>query len=161
MWFLLDILPEVEYYYKMNKFIAKNFRSDGKGLGKVLGGLEKDVMDVLWRSGGATGKEAFEELKRTRDIAMTTVFTILERLTKKGLLTKMKVEGLYNFTPAYTRDEFAREASQEVLRGVFELWSGPAVSSLVDMLAEKDPEELDRLSKLIAAKKLEMEKGSH
>jgi len=144
----------------MKNLIARNFRSAGKGLGKVLGALEKDVMDALWERGGATGKEVLGDLRRSREIAVTTVFTVLERLTRKGLLEKRKIEGVYNFTPRYSRDEFAREVSGEVLKGVFDLWSGPAVSSLVDVLAERDPEELDRLARLIEEKKAKLERGS-
>ncbi|MFQ5465875.1 MAG: BlaI/MecI/CopY family transcriptional regulator [Thermodesulfobacteriota bacterium] len=144
----------------MKNLIARNFRSGGKGLGKVLGDLEKDVMDALWARGGATGKEVYDDLRRSREIAVTTVFTVLERLTKKGLAQREKIEGVYNFTPSYSRDEFAREVSGEVLKGVFDLWSGPAVSSLVDMLADRDPAELDRLARLIEEKKGELKRGS-
>ncbi len=144
----------------MNKLVAKNFRFTDKGLGKVLGHLEQDIMNVLWAREGATGKEVLVEIRRSRKIAITTVLTVLERLTKKGLVEKAKGESVYIFKPVYTKDEFTREVSQAVLEGVLELWSGPAVASFVDILAQKDPKELDRLSRIISTKKLELEKRS-
>lgn len=143
---------------RMKKYIPKTFRSGGKGLAKVLGPLEKDVMDVLWDSGPGTGKEVLAELRKGREIATTTVFTVLDRLAKKGLVRKTKVDKVFVFEPVCTRDEFARTASEEVLKGVMDLWSTSAVSSLVDIIAEKDPDELDRLSELINDKKRELEK---
>lgn len=124
----------------------------------MLGPLEKAVMEVLWGRGGATGKEVFEELRRRREIAVTTVFTVLERLYRKGLLHKTRDDGAFVFRPAYSREELARSVSREVLEGVLDLWRGSAVASIVDILASKDPDELDRLSRLIDQKKLEMEK---
>lgn len=141
--------------------MAKNFRSGNKGLDKVLGHLEHEVMDVLWSTSKATGKEVLAAIIRRRKIAATTVFTVLERLTKKGLVKKTKGESVYIFSPVYTKEEFAGMVSEEVLKGVIELWSASAVVSFVDILAEKDPEELDRLSKLISTKKRELKEAAH
>ncbi len=142
----------------MNKYVTKTFRSGSKGLDKVLGPLEHEVMNVLWAKGVITGKEVMEEISRTRKIAITTVLTILKRLTAKGLVTKAKGESFYVFKPVYTKDEFAGMVSEEVLKGVIDLWSGSTIASFVDILADKDPTELDRLSKLVSMKKQELRK---
>ncbi|MFQ5736660.1 MAG: BlaI/MecI/CopY family transcriptional regulator [Thermodesulfobacteriota bacterium] len=144
----------------MAKYVAKNFKFKNEGLGKVLGSLEQEIMEVLWDSPGATGKEVLEEIRRSRSIAVTTVFTVLERLVKKGLVRKSKGESVFTFEPVQTRDELASVVSREVLKGVFDLWSGTAMASFVDIVASKDPEELERLSCLISSKKEELEKGS-
>ncbi len=49
--------------------------------------------------------------------------------------------------------------SEEVLSGLLELWSADAVASFVDVLAKKDPTELERLSRLIASKREELGEG--
>lgn len=143
----------------MSGYRVKNFRFGDKGLGKVLGHLEKDIMDVLWGRGEATAKEVLEELRGAREIATTTVFTVLDRLAKKGLVQKVKGGSFYNFRPVYTRDELSKEVSEEVIKGVLDLFSSSAVASFVDMLSEKDPKELDRLARLIEEKKREIEEG--
>jgi len=143
----------------MIRTVARNFKPSKKGLGKILGPLEQEIMEVLWSTGGATGKEVMGVIRESREIAMTTVFTVLDRLTKKGLVTKTRGESFYVFTPAFTREEFSKEVSHEVLSGVLDLWSGSLVNYFVDILAEKDPSELDRLSRIISMKKSELEKG--
>ena len=152
----IDILREVEYNLSVSNYVTKTFRSGSKGLDKVLGPLEHEVMEVLWATGGATGKEVLAEISRVRKIALTTVLTVLERLTKKGLVSKAKGESFYVFSPVYTKDEFAGMVSAEVLKGVIDLSGGSAIASFVDILADKDPDELDRLSKLITMKKQEL-----
>lgn len=127
-----------------------------EGYGKLMGPLEQEILDLLWRLGEASGKEVFSGIRHTRDIALTTVLTVLERLANKGLVQKVKGESVFVFRPAYTRDEFAKAVSQEVFRGIFEISSSGASASFVDALADADPVELDRLSALIEIKKKEL-----
>lgn len=138
--------------------VQKNRINIGERHSRVLGPLEHEILDVLWAKGEATGKEIFREIKTTRPIALTTVLTVLERLTGKGLVNKVKGESVYLFTPAYTKDAFAREVSADVLKGIFEISRSGAAASFVDMLASSDPAELDRLSALIEDKKRELKK---
>lgn len=128
------------------------------GYGRILGPLEQEIMDVLWSEGASSGKEIFDRIKSARGIALTTVLTVLERLWKKGIVTKSRGESVYIFRPSFTKDGFARKVSRETLKGIFEISASGASASLVDMLAETDPAELDRLSGLIRDKKREIEK---
>lgn len=129
-----------------------------EGYGKILGHLEQEILDILWSKGEATGKEIFDGIRRTREIALTTVLTVLERLTNKKFVKKARGESVYIFRPAYTRDEFARKVSGEMLRSIFEISANGASVSFVDILADTHPLELDRLTSLIESKKKEMER---
>ncbi len=140
----------------MTKGFAKIFRPTRKGLGRALGDLERDIMDILWKEGKASGKEVFEELRHSRNLAITTVLTVLERLANKGIVRKTKGESVYLYTPVLTKDEFTDKVSQEVIKGVLGISASSAVASFVDILADTDPSELDRLSKLIEKKKREI-----
>jgi len=144
----------------MEKYVAKNFKFNKEGLGRVLGHLEQDIMAVLWDRRSATGNEVVEDIRKNRKIAVTTVFTVLERLAKKGLVRKAKGGSVYIFEPVYTEDELATKVSVEVMKGVIDLWRGSAISSFVDIVAKESPEELDRLSRLISSKKKELERGA-
>lgn len=51
----------------------------------LLGDLEQAVMDILWRRREPMSvREVHEELSAERDLAYTTVMTVLDRLAKKG-----------------------------------------------------------------------------
>lgn len=127
-----------------------------EGHSKVLGRLEQEILDALWTKGPLSGKAVHSDINQTREIALTTVLTVIERLAKKSLVRKGRSEGIYMYSCAYSKDEFARKVSQEVFKGIFEISSSGASASFVDILAESDPEELDRLSSLIADKKKEL-----
>lgn len=129
-----------------------------EGHGKVLGRLEQEILDVLWKSGPLNGKEIFSDIKRKRDLALTTVLTVIERLAKKGLVRKTRGESVYIFEAAYSREGFAREVSQDMLKSIFDISRSGACASFVDMLARVDPLELEELSSMIEKKKKELER---
>ena len=143
----------------MRETIAKTFRLKGAGLSKVLGPLEEEVMEALWKRDGASGRDILSEIKKYRDIAHTTVLTVLERLAKKGLVEKKREDNNYTFTPRYTKTEFSGMVSKEVLKGVMDLSASDTLASFVDILANKNPLFLEKLSNLIETKKRELGKG--
>ncbi|WP_052462694.1 BlaI/MecI/CopY family transcriptional regulator [Nigerium massiliense] len=52
----------------------------------LLGELEHQVMTVLWhRTSAASVREVHDELSAHRELAYTTVMTVLDRLAKKGI----------------------------------------------------------------------------
>lgn len=55
----------------------------------VLGDLEQHVMAVLWRAQRPLSvRETHELLQYSRDVAYTTVMTVLDRLAKKGVVDR-------------------------------------------------------------------------
>ena len=73
-----------------------------------LGDLERKVMDVLWDSAKAplTGREVADQLP---DRAYTTVLTILDRLRRKGLVTRTTVGRAHRFAASDTRESYMAE----------------------------------------------------
>ena len=81
-----------------------------------LGRLEAAVMDVLW---GATEslrvRDVLERLTPERNLAYTTVMTVLENLHRKGWVVRELDGRAYRYEPATTRDEAAAQAMRRVL----------------------------------------------
>ena len=103
-----------------------------------------------------TQAEIYARVKSRRDIALTTVLTVLERLVKKGLVKKTKGQSVYGYMSACTKEEFAKRLSGDVLKGIIGISASGAAASFVDMLGSADPDELDRLSAIIESKKKEL-----
>ena len=73
---------------------------------KNLGDLEREVMTRLWDAGEPlTVRQVHESLSRDRDLAYTTVMTVLDRLAKKKLVLQQKADRAYRYAPAQTREE--------------------------------------------------------
>ena len=76
--------------------------NDPSGLGR----LEAAVLDVLWTSGELTTPEVHELVGRQRQLAYTTILTTLQRLHRKGLLTRTSRGRGHAYAPAQSREEF-------------------------------------------------------
>ncbi|GAB3382522.1 BlaI/MecI/CopY family transcriptional regulator [Amycolatopsis echigonensis] len=82
-----------------------------------LGELESAAMDVLWRAGEArTVREVLDELNR--DLAYTTVLTVLDHLHRKGWVAREKRSRAYCYTPTRSREEAAARAMRNLLADV-------------------------------------------
>ena len=73
-----------------------------------LGDLERKVMNVLWDTAESplTGREVAAQLP---DRAYTTVLTILDRLRRKGLVTRTTVGRAHRFAASDTRESYMAE----------------------------------------------------
>ncbi|GIF07841.1 transcriptional regulator [Actinoplanes siamensis] len=72
----------------------------------ALGDLEREVMTQLWdASEPLTVRQVHELLGRERDLAYTTVMTVLDRLAKKKLVVQQRADRAYRYAPAQSRAE--------------------------------------------------------
>ncbi|GIF50180.1 putative transcriptional regulator [Asanoa ferruginea] len=80
-----------------------------------LGDLERAVMDVLWdRSGPATVREVVDGLAG-RDLAYTTVMTVLDRLAGKGMVERERTGRAWSYQPIAGRDEYIAQLMLDAL----------------------------------------------
>lgn len=67
-------------------------------------------MNVLWEGGGAlTARDVSRALADDRDLAHTTVMTVLDRLAKKGLLRRRRDGRAWRYLPAASREAYVAE----------------------------------------------------
>jgi len=111
------------------------------------------MLDGLWARGSATVRELVEG--GCQDLAYTTVMTTLDRLFKKGLLTR-SVEGrAFRYAPRCSREELHREAAGHAFRQLLDASPASALplSFLVEILGERNEQLLDDLRKLVDRKR--------
>jgi predicted transcriptional regulator len=73
-------------------------------------------MEQLWAAPGAlTVREVHERLARTRDLAYTTVMTVLDRLAKKRLTERERDGKAWRYRAAAPREELAADLMRDAL----------------------------------------------
>lgn len=72
------------------KITLRGFKPGARGAAHVLGELETIVMELLWCEPELSVSQVEEQLRRRREIAHTTVLTTLDRMYRKGYLTREK-----------------------------------------------------------------------
>ena len=81
-----------------------------------FGQLESKIMDTLWSSGrSATVREVLEELRGSREIAYTTVLTVMDILHRKGFLQRERDGRAYRYLPTSSREQYVAELMREAL----------------------------------------------
>jgi predicted transcriptional regulator len=114
---------------------------------KRLGDLERSVMERLWLATGPVSvREVHGALTRDRDLAYTTVMTVLDRLAKKDLVHRERDGRAYLYQPAQTRDELVAEVMHTALEGD----SADRTAALVAFVGRVSPEEADAMRAALA-----------
>ncbi|MFF0341345.1 BlaI/MecI/CopY family transcriptional regulator [Kribbella sp. NPDC004875] len=91
-----------------------------------FGDLEAVVMDRLWsRDDPATVREILDDLATERQLAYTTVMTVMDNLYRKGWLSRELDGKAYRYRPVSTRQDYSAELMRQVLAG-----SGDEIATL-------------------------------
>jgi predicted transcriptional regulator len=132
----------------------------GDPLGGLLGSLERQVMDVMWAGGSLLVRDVQTRLQRP--IAYTTVMTTLDRLYKKGLVTRERQGRAFSYTAGRSREQLQAAVAAGMLSNVL---SGnadaamPVLSNLVDAMSAGDggAELLDRLEAVVRERRRQLQ----
>ncbi|WP_298748501.1 BlaI/MecI/CopY family transcriptional regulator [uncultured Serinicoccus sp.] len=115
-----------------------------------LGDLERAVMDILWSEGPELSvRDVLDHLERRehhKELAYTTVMTVLDRLTKKGVTERTREGRAWQYSPAASREELAAGA----LRSALDTVQADRTAAMLHFLDDASPGELDDLRAALA-----------
>lgn len=125
-------------------------------LAGALGTLERECMDVVWSGGSFLVRDVQSRLERPA--AYTTVMTTLDRLYKKGFVTRTREGRAFVYTAARSRDQIEAALAAGVLNGLLSSGSSaalPILSNLVDAVSAEEGglDLLDTLEQLVRDKR--------
>lgn len=125
-------------------------RLSAAGIAKVLGDLEARVLHAVWYLGKpAPARAVYDRVAEEHPVAPLTVTTVLNKLVEKRILDREKVDDLLHYSARMTEAEFVAHASRRVVEGILSFRPDAVAASMVDVLAERDPEQLAELARLI------------
>ena len=85
-----------------------------------LSRLELECMKAIWLRHAQTVSDVQESLLPLRPLAYTTVLTILDRLSRKGAVSRVKQGKAYVYAPSLSFELSRQEALSELLRSYFD-----------------------------------------
>lgn len=129
----------------MDKSQPKWLRSTKGAPFTGIGSLEADILAVVWDLQRTTVREVYETLRERRQIAYTTVMTVMNNLVKKHLLTQDKANIAYVYTPAIPGREVAHTVLDSVVMRLLGGQYNVAVSQMLGLDKELTPEQYDEL----------------
>lgn len=104
---------------------------------RALGELEAQVMRKVWaRESPVTVRDIVGDLEHERQIAYTTVMTVMDNLRRKGWLRRQQDGRAYRYEPAVSSEEYGAGMMREALAG-----SQDRAGTLMHFIGELSAEE--------------------
>lgn len=141
-------------HMSLPRFVVRGFRRPADVLSSALGTLERQVMELVWQREAETSVwDAHAALGG--ELAYTTLMTTLDRLHKKGLLSRRKAGRAFFYTPRLARHEFEGTMASELIGGLLNGDEGvrPILSCIVEAVGARDRAALDELERLVREKR--------
>jgi predicted transcriptional regulator len=127
-------------------------------LSSFLGPLELEALEALWK---VRRESAVRDLQRFfPGVAYTTLMTTLDRLYKKGVLSRRKSGRAFLYAPISSRDGLERMLAAEALDAILGSFDSrtsirPILTSFVEAVSRRDEILLDELEELVRARRRE------
>jgi len=105
---------------------------------------ELAIMKEVWTLESATVREIYERLRQRREIAYTTVLTMMKILEQKGYVKKTRVDRAFVYRATRPRQQVLGGMVREFIDRVFDGASRPMLLHLVKQtkLSEKERQAL-------------------
>ncbi len=109
---------------------------------------ELNILQVLWQKGPSTVRDVNDELNSTREIGYTTTLKLLQIMTEKGLVTRIKDGRNHIYSAAVEQNAAQQQLLDKLLNGVF---GGSAKKLVMQALGDHNPSkaELEEIKKYI------------
>ncbi len=110
----------------------------------TLGELERAVMEILWASDETLSAYDLQSMLVDRELAATTILTVLSRLEKKGFVARTRDARPHRYRAAASREEHMADLMHEVLGT-----ASNRTAVLERFVGQVTPEEAETLRRLL------------
>lgn len=124
-----------------------------------LGELEKLVLHYLWQQAPADVKQVFAHFEPIRGGSLNTYQTTLDRLYKKGLLSRQKVSHAFQYRPKIERHELIGQLIKSVTSDFVADDDSSLIAAFSSMSKEFNEEQLVKLEQLIEEQRQKLQQG--
>ncbi|MDJ0516221.1 MAG: BlaI/MecI/CopY family transcriptional regulator [Trichodesmium sp. MO_231.B1] len=118
-----------------------------------LGPLETEILNIVWDLGCATVKQVHELILADpdRELAYTSVTTVLRRLTQKGWLVCDESERAFVWRPLISRREDKILRAHKQLNQFLEVGNPDIVAAFADSLDSASIEQIEAIAQKLKA----------
>lgn len=118
-----------------------------------VGPLESEILSIVWELGSVTVKDVHDRILAdpNRELAYTSVTTVLRRLTEKGWLTCNKQEKAFYWQPLLTKKQADMIKAHDQLQRFLAVGNPDVVAAFADSLDQAASEQIEAIAKRIQA----------
>lgn len=121
-----------------------------------LGPLETEILHIVWELGCVSVKDVHDRILTDpdRELAYTSVTTVLRRLTQKGWLKCDKQERAFYWQALITKQQAQMIEAHEKLHGFLAVGNPDVVAAFADSLDYASCEQLEAItSRIVSARR--------
>lgn len=119
-------------------------------IGKVLGELEAEIMEIVWNSDDAVSVHSVANaVQRKRKAAYTTVMTVMNRLVEKGLLSRQLKGQAYLYHSTLSKDKFLIRISRQIIRNFISNFGEAAIAHFAEEVDKLSPQKRKQLQRVL------------
>jgi predicted transcriptional regulator len=118
---------------------------------KPLTATELEMMNVIWRIGPCSVAQVLEQLSPTRELAYTSVSTIVRILEQKGYVASEKAGRGHLYSAAVAKEDYQAISLRHLVEHIFEGTPTLMVKRLLDSNTLTE-EELSQIKALLRKK---------
>lgn len=110
----------------------------------ILQQSDRYIMEKLWEKSPMTTTQLYHELSEEQGWSKSTVFTLLSRMTEKGLLYYKEEGRAKQYYPAVRREEAAVAETTSLLKRVFKGSAGMMMNTMLqeNVFSQEEIQEL-------------------
>ncbi|MCY7295523.1 BlaI/MecI/CopY family transcriptional regulator [Alteromonas sp. a30] len=126
-----------------------------------LGDLEKQVLHYLWKHESADVKQVFAYFETRRGGSLNTYQSTLDRLFKKGLLSRYKAGHAFQYQAKVERYELIGHLIKSITSDFIADDDSSLIAAFSSMSSEFDEEQLSKLETLIEQQRQKLKQGDN
>ena len=111
------------------------------------------MLDAVWELGDATARDVHDRIGAPNDLAYTTIAKVLDRLVAKQLCLRRRDGRTNVYSAAVPREHVERAQARVTVSRLLGDEPRPAIPALVDAVEAIDPDLLDELARVVAARR--------
>lgn len=105
-----------------------------------ISNAEWEIINVLWTQSPLSANHIIEQVQQAKAWNEKTIRTLITRLYKKGLLSREKQDGVYQYTPTVEEDYMKYEKTKTLVN---QLYGGDVKSLVLNFVEQKELNEQD------------------
>jgi predicted transcriptional regulator len=113
-----------------------------------LGPLEREILEIIWAVGTVTGRDVHQQILADpdRELAYTSVTTVLKRLTAKGWLSCDNEDKTFVWRALLTQAEADSLLAYEKLQQFLAMSNPDMVAAFADQLDQSSVNQLEAIA---------------
>ncbi len=99
---------------------------------KQLSELEQEIMNIVWELETCSVRDVFAKVNQSKQLAYTTIATILQRLYEKGLVKRKEDHSVIFFSPKVSREIYSKNIVQSFIHKFVHSFGDTAIASFAE-----------------------------